>query len=203
MDIKLVSKLMLDHFKKIKKYKKLNLIKKKGKVLDIGSNDASFLKNNGKNYDLWGIDPSAKKFKKKLQRYEVNFRIFSQKKIFLEIIKINKLSLTLFQVSQFFYDVDNPNEFCKDIEQLLTDDGVWICEFSYLPLMLKNLTFDQICHEHLTYYTFTVFEKILNKNGLKVIDFELNEINGGSIEVIITKKKKNVIGFLISNLSIN
>ena len=55
--------------------------------------------------------------------------------------------------------------------------------------MLKNLTFDQICHEHLTYYTFTVFEKILNKNGLKVIDFELNEINGGSIEVIITKKK--------------
>ena len=55
--------------------------------------------------------------------------------------------------------------------------------------MLKNLTFDQICHEHLTYYTFSVFEKILKKNGLKVIDCELNEINGGSIEVIITKNK--------------
>lgn len=62
--------------------------------------------------------------------------------------------------------------------------------------MLKNLTFDQICHEHLTYYTFTVFEKIINNSGLKIIDCKLNEINGGSIEIIISKnqfkRKKNV-----------
>ena len=42
-------------------------------------------------------------------------------------------------------------------------------------------------NEHLTYYDFTVFEKIINKNGLKVIDYKLNEINGGSIEVVISK----------------
>ena len=55
--------------------------------------------------------------------------------------------------------------------------------------MLKNLTFDQICHEHVTYYSLTVFEKILNKNGLKLIDVRLNEINGGSIEIICGHKK--------------
>ena len=188
-----VSKLMLDHFKKkIKKYKKLNNIKKKGKVLDIGSNDASFLKIMGKNYDLWGIDPSAKKFKKNYKGMKLISNFFSKKNIFRNN-KNQQIKFNLISSFAIFYDVDNPNEFCKDIEQLLTDDGVWICEFSYLPLMLKNLTFDQICHEHLTYYTFTVFEKILNKNGLKVIDFELNEINGGSIEVIITKKKCNRI----------
>jgi len=64
-----------------------------------------------------------------------------------------------------------------------------VCEFSYLPLMLKNLTFDQICHEHIMYYTFTVFEEILIKNNLKVIDIKINEINGGSIEVIVAKNK--------------
>jgi NDP-4-keto-2,6-dideoxyhexose 3-C-methyltransferase len=111
---------------------------------------------------------------------------FSEK----NIIKKNgnkKIKFNLISSFAIFYDVDNPVSFCKDIESLLDDDGIWICEFSYLPLMLKNLTFDQICHEHLTYYDFTVFEKIINKNGLKVIDYKLNEINGGSIDVVISK----------------
>ena len=38
------------------------------------------------------------------------------------------------------------------------------------------------------YYTLTVFEKILKNNNLKVLDAQLNEINGGSIELIISKK---------------
>ena len=87
-----------------------------------------------------------------------------------------------------FYDVDNPNSFCKDIFKLLKNNGVWILELSYFPLMLKNLTFDQICHEHVTYYTLTVFKNIAEKNNLKIIDITLNEINGGSIEIICAKK---------------
>ena len=92
-----------------------------------------------------------------------------------------------------FYDVEDPNSFCRDIEVLLKDNGIWVCEFSYLPLMLKNLTFDQICHEHIMYYTFGVFEKILINNNLKVIDIKFNEINGGSIEVIIGKNKSEIM----------
>ena len=80
---------------------------------------------------------------------------------------------------------------------LLNDDGIWICEFSYLPLMLKNLTFDQICHEHLMYYTFSVFEKIIIANKLRVIDIKLNEINGGSIEVSIVKIKVKELQILM------
>ena len=44
---------------------------------------------------------------------------------------------------------------------MLDDKGVWIVEFSYFPLLLKNLTYDQINHEHVTYYTLTTFNKIL------------------------------------------
>ena len=88
--------------------------------------------------------------------------------------------------------MEDPNSFCQDIELLLNDNGIWICEFSYLPLMLKNLTFDQICHEHIMYYSFVVFEKILINNNLKVIDIKLNEINGGSIEVIISKNNSKM-----------
>lgn len=184
-----VSNLMISHLKKkIKKLKRLNIIKPKDNILDIGSNDASFLKLLGKKYNLWGIDPSAKKFEKNYKEMTLVPKFFSKK----NIIKKNKdkdIKFNLISSFAIFYDVDNPAFFCKDIESLLDDRGLWICEFSYLPLMLKNLTFDQICHEHLTYYTFTVFEKIINQNGLKVIDYKLNEINGGSIEVIVSKNK--------------
>ena len=73
----------------------------------------------------------------------------------------NKFSLiTSFAM---FYDLEDPNAFCKDIESLLDEDGLWISEFSYFPLLLKNLTYDQICHEHVAYYTLSTFKKIANQ----------------------------------------
>jgi NDP-4-keto-2,6-dideoxyhexose 3-C-methyltransferase len=87
-----------------------------------------------------------------------------------------------------FYDIEDPNNFCKDIKDLLSDNGVWILELSYFPLLLKNLTYDQICHEHVTYYTLTTFQKILNNNGMQILDFSFNEINGGSVEILCAKK---------------
>ena len=91
-----------------------------------------------------------------------------------------------------FYDVEDPNAFCKNIHKLLDKNGIWVLEFSYFPLLLKNLTYDQICHEHVMYYTLNTFNEIIKKNSLKIIDFSLNEINGGSIEVICTKKNSSL-----------
>ena len=54
--------------------------------------------------------------------------------------------------------------------------------------MLKNLTYDQICHEHVTYYSLTVFNNLIKKHNLKIVDVTQNEINGGSIEVICTRE---------------
>ena len=98
-----------------------------------------------------------------------------------------KLKFDVITSFAIFYDIEKPNKFCNDIDHLLDDKGIWILEFSYLPLMLKNLTFDQICHEHVTYYSLGTFQQIAKKNNLKVIDVNLNEINGGSIEVICAK----------------
>ncbi len=188
-----LSKMMISHLKeKIQRLKKLRLIKKNDNILDIGSNDASFLKLLGKNYNLYGIDPSAKKFKRDYKGIKLITNFFSKKNI-SKNIKNKDIKFDLISSFAIFYDVEDPNKFCKDIELLLADNGIWICEFSYLPLMLKNLTFDQICHEHIMYYTFTVFEEILLKNNLKVLDIKINEINGGSIEAIITKNKSDRI----------
>lgn len=184
-----ISKLMVSHLKK--KYLSIKKIKMKcKKTLDIGSNDGTFLNFfPNKNFNV-GIDPSIKKFKKYYNKNSFTINNFFSKDNIVKFFKRknnSKLKFDLISSFAIFYDVENPNKFCKDIFSLLEDNGIWVLEFSYLPLMLKNLTFDQICHEHVTYYSLQTFENIIKKNNLKIINLKLNEINGGSIEVTCAK----------------
>ncbi len=184
-----LSKLMILHMKK--KYEKIKKnFKKNSSILDIGSNDGTFLNFFAKNgyHNLYGIDPSSLKFKKYYNK-KINLitDYFSKKKI-EENLNDKKKKFDLITSFAMFYDIEDPNRFCKDIKNLLSKDGKWILELSYFPLLLKNLTYDQICHEHVTYYTLSTFEKIANKNNLRILDFSFNEINGGSIEIICSKK---------------
>tara|TARA_B100001093_G_scaffold520058_1_gene612353 strand:+ start:2536 stop:3813 length:1278 start_codon:yes stop_codon:yes gene_type:complete len=190
-----VSRLMINHLKK--KYfdlKKYGVIKNNCHILDIGSNDGTFLNffsSSNKKLNLYGIDPSASAFigsyNKNIKVENDFFTIKTVKNFFSK--KIKKLpKFSLITSFAMFYDVEDPNAFCKDIEKILDKDGIWSLEFSYFPLLLKNLTYDQICHEHVVYYTLDLFNKIIRRNKMKIIDFSINEINGGSIEVICTKK---------------
>ena len=61
--------------------------------------------------------------------------------------------------------------FAKIFTNFLKPNGVWALELSYFPLLLKNLTYDQICHEHVTYYTLEVFKKLQNKIILRFFMF--------------------------------
>jgi hypothetical protein len=85
-----------------------------------------------------------------------------------------------------FYDLENPIEFVQGIKQILSTDGIWIFEMSYMPTMLKMNSYDTICHEHLEYYSFAIIEYILKKSGMKVVNAILNDINGGSIRCYAT-----------------
>lgn len=86
-----------------------------------------------------------------------------------------------------FYDLEDPIAFAKEIEGALADDGVWIFEQSYLPAMLRTNSFDTICHEHLEFYALKQILWIANKAGLKVLDVEFNDVNGGSFSITCTK----------------
>ena len=188
-----LSPLMIKHMKN--KYLRINNFfnnKKKYNILDIGSNDGTFLNffSKKKNIKLFAIDPSAKKFRKNYNK-KINLIInYFKKELIVKKYKQKKKFDTITSFAMF-YDIVNPNKFCKDIYELLSDNGKWILELSYFPTLLKNLTYDQICHEHVTYYTLTTFEKIIKKNGLKILDFSLNNINGGSIEIVCSKTKSN------------
>lgn len=187
-----LSKLMIDHmYKKYQKLKKLKILKNESNILDIGSNDGTFLNffaKKNKNYNLYGVDPSSKKFLKYYdKKINVTTDYFSYEN-FIENKKNKKIKFDLITSFAMFYDIENPNKFCFDIKKLLKANGLWALEISYFPSLLKNLTYDQICHEHVTYYTLTTFNNLIKKHGLKIIDFQINDINGGSIEIICSKK---------------
>ena len=64
-------------------------------------------------------------------------------------------------------------------------EGVWVLQMSYLPLMLRQHDFGNICHEHLEYYSLQSLEYLLAHHGFLVSDVQLNDVNGGSIRVFI------------------
>jgi NDP-4-keto-2,6-dideoxyhexose 3-C-methyltransferase len=88
-----------------------------------------------------------------------------------------------------FYDLEDPNAFVTDISQSLDDDGVWVLEQSYMPEMLRNNSYDTICHEHLEYYALSQIEWLAEHNGLRVFDADLNDANGGSSRLYVCHGK--------------
>ena len=187
-----VSNLMINHLKKKFSYvNKIKAIRHNSNILDIGSNDGTFLnffKKPKSKLNLYGIDPSASAF---LSNYKKGINIidnFFEEKLAKKYFIKNKIKFSLITSFAMFYDVEDPNSFCKSISKVLEKNGLWIVEFSYFPLLLKNLTYDQICHEHCTYYTLQTFKNIISRNNMKIIDFNINKINGGSIEVICSQK---------------
>ena len=61
-----------------------------------------------------------------------------------------------------------------------------------MPSMIKNISYDTICHEHLEYYSLKSLKYILDKSEFKIIDIELNDINGSFAITVAKKKSKNL-----------
>jgi hypothetical protein len=84
-----------------------------------------------------------------------------------------------------FYDLSDPNSFVADVKTILAPDGLWCIQLSYLPLTLTNMNFYDICHEHLSYYPLDALKKLMERNGLVVVDVSTNAVNGGSLRAFV------------------
>ena len=199
-----LNKSMISHLK----LKALNLktrynFKSKNSILDIGSNDGTFLSFFNKSFKLYGCDPTIKKFSR-FYRKDINKLPFFFSS---DLFKNKKFSL-ITSISMF-YDLPDPLHFAKEINSLLHKDGIWHIELSYMPMMIKNRSYDTICHEHLEYYSLKSLKYLLDKAGLKIINLSFNQINGGSIELDIAQKKsklkecKHLISWVLESERLN
>ena len=153
-------------------------------VLDIGCNDGTLLRFYGSNLCKVGFDP-AKNLRKYAEKYAdlVVTDYFTAQGYFNKLDKKAKIITSI----AMFYDLEEPHKFVDDINAVLDTEGLWIVQMSYMPLMLKQLAFDNICHEHLEYYSLSSFEYLIKQHDLRIVDVELNDINGGSFRVYVRK----------------
>ena len=166
--------------------------KKNEVVLDIGCNDGTMLNFYKKTkMKRIGIDPSSEKFKNNFQDdIEVIYDFFSEQSV-REVI--GSKQCRIITSIAMFYDIDDPRSFMKQIRSLLAKDGIWALELSYMPLMLKNLTYDQICHEHVTYLGLQQMKWLADKTNLEIIDVTFNYMNGGSFYLYIARSDSDFL----------
>jgi hypothetical protein len=155
-------------------------------VLDIGSNDCTSLKAyTTPGLNRMGIDPTGAKFR---EYYPDDVKLVPDFFSAANFRKLTDKQATIVTSIAMFYDLDDPIAFARDVASVLAPDGLWHFEQSYMPAMLRTVSYDTICHEHLEYYSLDVVRKILDAADLKVVDVQMNAINGGSFAVTAARK---------------
>lgn len=155
-------------------------------VIDIGSNDATSLKAYTGKQQRVGIDPTGTKFKKFYTEDIELIPDFFSAQLFNE--RFPGRTAKIVTSIAMFYDLESPMDFVKEVYNVLAHDGIWHFEQSYLPSMLDTNSYDTICHEHLEFYSLTVVKSMLEKVGFRIIDVQLNDVNGGSFAVTACKQ---------------
>lgn len=184
-----VNKTMRDALADISgKAEKIGGLKAGDLVLDIGCNDGTLLRSyKTDRLKLVGFDPAENLLQFSSVGTTKIFNDFFNAKIFNKEFP-NTYTKVITSIAMF-YDLDDPNSFVSGIKKCLAKDGIWVIQMSYLPLMLKQNAFDNLCHEHLEYYSLHSLKFLLEKHALKIFDTELNDINGGSFRVYVKHKE--------------
>jgi nucleoside-diphosphate-sugar epimerase/quercetin dioxygenase-like cupin family protein len=194
------SKSFREHFvEAAQKYiKNFKLNKNKSFIIDIGSNDGVALKpfKDLGFKKILGVEP-AKNLAKLANKNKIKtFNGFLEKK---NLNKIKKKA-DLILASNVFAHSDNLKEMAECMFKLLNKNGTIIIEVQYLLNTLKDLTFDNIYHEHYNYWSLISLTNFFNQFNAKIYRVEKIDTHGGSIRVYIKKGGKVKVESNVRNL---
>ena len=196
------SKTFREHFENAaKKYiKEFKLLPKRSYIIDIGSNDGVALKPfkdlNFKN--ILGIEPAKNLAKlansKKIKTFNGFLEVKNLKKI--------KKNADIVLASNVFAHSDQLKSMAECMLKLIKKNGTIIIEVQYLLNTLKDLTFDNIYHEHYNYWSLTSLVTFFNRLEAKIYKAERVNTHGGSIRIYIKKDKKTKVENSVKSLLI-
>ncbi len=149
-------------------------------VVDIGANDGTLLAMYPERLLRVGFDPALNLAKEATGKCDC----FVNDYFTADSYPIPERAKIITSIAMF-YDLPSPHRFVEDITKILHPEGIWVVQFTDLVSMLKINAFDNICHEHLEYYSLHVVKDIIEMHGLELIDVEYNTVNGGSLRAYI------------------
>ncbi len=158
-------------------------------VIDIGSNDGIALKPlQDKGIKVLGIEPA-----KNIAEIAISNNIPTLNDYFT-IEVVNKITgkADLITASNVFAHADKLDDIAHAVFTVLKENGTFIVEVQYLLDTIKDLTFDNIYHEHTNYWSVTSINNFFTRLGYSVYKVEHINTHGGSIRVYIQNKGAKV-----------
>jgi SAM-dependent methyltransferase len=161
-----------------------------GTWLDIACNDGTLLQaascETQGEYHLFGIDPSDVALQAVTEKhvpYVLGNGFFTAD--FFRAMTAKKADIIT--CIAMFYDLDDPIKFLLEVEQILSDDGLFVLQVHHAGMQLDTNAFDAICHEHAAYYNSEQLHWCLKEVGFAIVDAEITSSNGGSIRLYVKK----------------
>ena len=151
----------------------------RGWWLDIASNDGTLLSFVPDSFYKVGVDPVTKFYDQAiLHAHEIHPAFFSA-----EVVDHAKFDVVT-SISMF-YDIDDLNTFVAEVASVLAENGTWIIQQNYLYDMLRIGAIDNVCHEHLTYFSLNTLQNLLASHGLTVVSASTSPVNGGVLRTAV------------------
>ncbi len=187
------SQYMINHFKDYANWLKKDFLSNNSKLIEIGSNDGTFLKNFlNTNINYIGIEPSESVAKHAIKNGIKTLNIFFNKEN-IESLKEFKNNTDVICAANVICHVPDLNNLINSVDSLLSSKGVFIFEEPYLGSMFSKVSYDQIYDEHIFMFSLTSVKKIFNLFNLELIDAIPQITHGGSMRYVISRRGKHQI----------
>ncbi|MBW2977068.1 class I SAM-dependent methyltransferase [Candidatus Woesearchaeota archaeon] len=165
------------------------MLNEKSLVVDIGSNDGILLKGFQKmNVQTIGVEPATNVAKIAEQNGVETINDYFNNTVVNKIVR-EKGHADVITANNVFAHINDIDDVINNIKVLLKKDGIFVIEVQYFMDMIEKMTFDNIYHEHLSYFTLTSLSYFFEKRGMGIFDAKKIDTHGGSLRVFIKKSE--------------
>ncbi len=155
----------------------LRFVPEPSRWLDIACNDGTLLSNVPTRVQRTGTDPLVQ-FAPEARKHAD--RIVSD---YFRPDNFERGEFDVITAVSMFYDLADPVEFARGVEQVLAADGIWVIQQNYAGSMVRLNALDNVCSEHVTYFTVRSLRRVLKQAGLEIKDVTYSDVNGGCFRV--------------------
>jgi SAM-dependent methyltransferase len=155
-------------------------------VVEMGSNDGFLAKEFFRfGCQVLGIDPSTAMAQLALQRNVNTVTSVFSRELATSLERTLPKRPKLIVANNVFNHSNDPLDFASGVKTLLAPDGIFVFELPYWLTSIEARKFDQIYHEHVSYFTVSYAVNLFNTIGMQVYFAEEVEYHGGSIRVYV------------------
>lgn len=159
----------------------------KSLVVDVGSNDGLLLKGFQKfGVKTIGVEPATNIAEIAQKEGIETINDFFSRKVVNGVIE-KKGNADVVTACNVFAHIDDIDDVIGNVKLLLKEDGIFVIEVQYFVDTIEKMTFDNVYHEHLSYYTLTSLNFFFKKHGMDIFNVQRVDSHGGSLRVFVKK----------------